>query len=42
MTVEIDSEKSNLAELVRNIRKKYAEIANTNTDEMNNWYKKKV
>ncbi|KAF6737194.1 Keratin, type I cytoskeletal 18 [Oryzias melastigma] len=42
VTVEIDSEKSNLAELVRNIRKKYAEIANTNTDEMNNWYKKKL
>uniref|UniRef100_A0A8C7YKD5 IF rod domain-containing protein n=1 Tax=Oryzias sinensis TaxID=183150 RepID=A0A8C7YKD5_9TELE len=41
VTVEIESQTSNLADLVKNIRVHYEKVADNNMKEMDNWYKSK-
>ncbi|XP_078794102.1 keratin, type I cytoskeletal 18-B-like [Oryzias latipes] len=42
VTVEIESQNSNLTDIVKEIREKYDEIAKRNMEEMDEWYQKEL
>lgn len=42
VTVEIESENSNLAEMLNKIRKQYDKVAKKNQQETEEWYQNKV